>query len=406
MEQFSSRSDDISYEFCCLKLTESKGSQLWDVISLPTRMDMCIRAGYYDMAYSLTNYGAQLQTHGLTGNPILKKVADKLIAARYQLLDELFNRFAGPIELAKSIQIVNNIRKIPYLSSTQLHLAILQYRDAYLEKQLIDVRSQSDFILKIVEIYRDYMYDTMVLYLAVFPENEITRRDSSTDPRWDIWQTAGPSAVLTEWVIHNLNTMFSYIKNMGHETHIDSGVLIRKLMSFALSFGRMGMDFRPLITSVLEEIIAEKFSLRVRTAAKELTQNKLIRINDKIPDPSFSFVNQSSAQPSAPSVLAYWDDLCVYGNSLIDALNDLRSGLSPVQINAVVNALENSLKMVVCWLCEMEKRVEKIFVERAVKLLAVYFIPHLNSCLLTLYPYEKCCRPFYQIIYSLEQYVN
>lgn len=29
-----------------------------------------------------------------------------------------------------------------------------------------------------VEVYRDCMYDTMVLYLAVFPENEVSRRQA------------------------------------------------------------------------------------------------------------------------------------------------------------------------------------------------------------------------------------
>lgn len=80
----------------------------------------------------------------------MQAVADKLIDARYQLLDELFNRFAGPIDLASSIQIVNNIRKIPYLSATQLRIAILQYRDVYLEKQLLDIRVSSGMSVKIL----------------------------------------------------------------------------------------------------------------------------------------------------------------------------------------------------------------------------------------------------------------
>lgn len=32
-----------------------------------------------------------------------------------------------------------------------------------------------------VEIYRDCMYDTMVMHLAVFPENESLKRDVSHD---------------------------------------------------------------------------------------------------------------------------------------------------------------------------------------------------------------------------------
>ncbi|EFO21480.2 hypothetical protein LOAG_07009 [Loa loa] len=406
MKQFDSKNDEIADELHYLELAERKDSHLWDVLSLPTRMDICIRAGYYDMAFLLTNYGVELQTHGLTKNSLIKRVADKLIDARYQLLDELFNKFAGPVDLANSIQIVNNIRKIPYLSSTQMRIMVLQYRDVYLEKRLSDIRSQPDFVLRMVEVYRDCMYDTMVLYLAVFPENEVSRRqiDSSIDQRWDVWQATTSSIILSEWAIHNLDVMFSRLKNVDNEAQIDIGSLTSKLMSFALSFGRMGLDFRPLIVEIIDEFVTKRFSLKVQNAANNLKQCRTIEIDEEIPDTLFLSGTQDGKQPSAPSVLAYWDDLCIYGNALIDALNELRSGLSPTQINTVLKDLTISMNIVVCWLCDMEKLVKKAIMEKAIKLLGKYFIPYINGCLLALYPYEICCRPFYRTICTLEQY--
>lgn len=44
--------------------------------------------------------------------------------------------------------------------------------------------------------------------------------------------------------------------------------------------------------------------------------------------------------------------------------------------------------------------------EKAVKLLGRYFIPYINGCLLSLYPYEKCCRPFYHTTCTLGLYVS
>ncbi len=35
-------------------------------------MDVCIRAGFYEAAYSLTNYGLMLQQHGMTKNKVIK----------------------------------------------------------------------------------------------------------------------------------------------------------------------------------------------------------------------------------------------------------------------------------------------------------------------------------------------
>lgn len=39
-----------------------------------------------------------------------------------------------------------------------------------------------------------------------------------------------------------------------------------------------------------------------------------------------------SIQPSPPSALALWDDLCIYGNELLEAMNELRNGLSLLQV--------------------------------------------------------------------------
>lgn len=44
------------------------------------------------------------------------------------------------------------------------------------------------------------------------------------------------------------------------------GTLESKLMSFAMSFGRMGMDFRPLIANFFDEILAKRFSVKAHEA--------------------------------------------------------------------------------------------------------------------------------------------
>ncbi|KHN76009.1 Conserved oligomeric Golgi complex subunit 8 [Toxocara canis] len=286
-------------------------------------------------------------------------VADKLIDARHYLLDELFNRFAGPIDLASSIQVVNSIRKIPHLSATQLRVSILQYRDLYLEKQIMDIRTQSDFILRMVEVYRDCMYDTMVLYLAVFPEGEIIKRDSSVDPRWDVWQSCGPSAVLSEWALHNLDVMFDYIKKVEDKSSVDVGVLSSKLMSFAMSFGRMGLDFRPLIANVLNDFVVSRFAFRVSNAASKFSQSESLQIEGDVPETVSVAQYTPGVQPPPPPVLSVWDDLCVYGNEILDAMNELRNGLSPTLIDRVLEALTASLKDVFTWLDRFAERAHQ-----------------------------------------------
>ena len=73
-------------------------------------------------------------------------ILDSLIEFRHDLLDVLFNKFDGPIDLAKSIMVVNNIRKIPYISSIQLRVSLLQYRDIYLEKNIMALMVSTEII--------------------------------------------------------------------------------------------------------------------------------------------------------------------------------------------------------------------------------------------------------------------
>lgn len=64
--------------------------------------------------------------------------------------------------------------------------------------------------------------------------------------------------------------MITYSSNVGNDVHVDIGSLTSKLMSFALSFGRMGMDFRPLIAEMVDEFVTRRFSLKVQNAAEKL----------------------------------------------------------------------------------------------------------------------------------------
>ncbi len=62
-------------------------------------------------------------------------------------------------------------------------MSLLTYRDIYLEKRVAAIASAADFALKVVEIYRDYLYDTIVLYTAVFPREDpltMTRLGTAT----------------------------------------------------------------------------------------------------------------------------------------------------------------------------------------------------------------------------------
>ncbi|VDL74401.1 unnamed protein product [Nippostrongylus brasiliensis] len=389
---FHARTKDLTKELELVKSACQKENAVWELLSLPSRMDVCIRAGYYEAAYLLTNYGMVLQQHSVIKNPLIKGIADKLVEARSFLLEELFNKFSGPLDLASSIQVVNNVRKMPYLTPTQLRTCILQHRDVYLDRQILDITNHPEFAIKAIEIYRDCMYDTLVLYLAVFPENETHRKDLSLDPRWETWPSSAPSSVLGQWTARNITQLLDLIRRTDMKQGVDMVTVWSKLMSLAASLGRMGLDFRALVVETLVKISLERFTSAIRVATnKILNETKVLTVS--CGEITFLAERETSenAPPQPSSDISMWDDICVYGNAVLEALNNLRYSSSPMLVQSVVLCLRDSMRSIVQWLLGHSSSPH---FTKAVEILCLHFAPFLGRCIRFLFPFSAISRLF------------
>ncbi|CAJ0937002.1 unnamed protein product, partial [Mesorhabditis belari] len=380
-------------------LQEAAGTEnpIKKILEMPALMDLCIRTGSYDAAYALTNFGMTLNQQIATlpdgeYKKLFTDVAERLIASRSFLLEELFNKFGGPLDLAESIQVVKNVRKIPYLTSTQLRVSILQYRDLYLDKQILDVSANPEFALQAIEIYRNCMYDTMVLYMAVFPENEIVRRDPGVDPRWEQWSANSPSSVLAEWAIRNVYRLLELIERADMKSQVDMSAVWNKLMAFGASFGRMGLDFRPLIADSLMTMVKKRFVDNVRQVTHRLVNDvKRIEVHggDANWDSAGMKANVNGGPPQPAAEISMCDELCIYGNGIVESLNVLRYSLSPILLPFVVSTLRDSLLSIFSWLSSHRSSVH---FSRAVRILAIHLIDFFNKCILFYFPYSTINR--------------
>ncbi|KAI6214510.1 hypothetical protein M3Y94_00276900 [Aphelenchoides besseyi] len=412
IEQFDSLSYNMFREFMRLDDATSDSSPIWEILNLNKVMDSCIRGGYYDSAYALTTFALSVQQSKLGENSIIKSVLNTLIEARHGLLDVLFNKFAGPIDLAKSIQVVNNIRKIPYISNTQLRVSLLQYRDIYLEKNIMALMAEPDYGAKIIDAYRDCMYDTIVLYLAVFPDRDFQKRNISEDQLWERWTSGSQNYLLQTWAHRNLDVMFERIRSSEQRSPLDLETVSGKLMSFAYSFGRMGMDFRPLIIHEIAQITIETFSRRIAKITETFIGQKQINLlDDDIFENSKSEIERKSRVEeasvlTAPIEMCVWDDLCVYGNGVVDALNELRHFVSPVFTNEVFILLKSSLDAILDWISRFNSENEKEVPERATVLLTRFFLPFMNRCFHSVFAYDRTFKPFLKTSLSYEDYMD
>uniref|UniRef100_A0A915M7B0 Conserved oligomeric Golgi complex subunit 8 n=1 Tax=Meloidogyne javanica TaxID=6303 RepID=A0A915M7B0_MELJA len=107
-------------------------------------------------------------------------------------------------------------------------------------------------------------------------------------------------------------------------------MVVSKLMSCAFSFGRMGLDFRSLIHYKFSQMVLNIFQNKIEAATKSFTSNeKIDLIDDGIFESTQSELKKeiNRVDLSAPLELCIWDELCVFGNSIINALNEIRHSI-------------------------------------------------------------------------------
>uniref|UniRef100_A0AC35TL67 Conserved oligomeric Golgi complex subunit 8 n=1 Tax=Rhabditophanes sp. KR3021 TaxID=114890 RepID=A0AC35TL67_9BILA len=314
---FTESNEKINTELETLQNLQSNESVARQLITLPKLMDKCVHSGYYESAYLLTKFALELSRNRLTEKAIVQSVAERLIESRFVLLDELFNKFASPIDLATSIKIISSIRQIPFVTNTQLKTSLLQYRDLYLEKLIANITDDSEFHFKMIDIFRDCMHDTIVLYLAVFPDTNITRKGDLK--AWKTWNAGSQSFLLHSWALHNINRIFEHLNGIEkNQKVIDIDGIYNKLVNCSLTFSRIGLDFQNIIAHRFTQIVLNYLANNIDSSTKKLCAVTRLNI---LPEESVakmigSFKERDNALIECPLELCVWDDLCAYGQEV------------------------------------------------------------------------------------------
>uniref|UniRef100_A0AC35F816 Conserved oligomeric Golgi complex subunit 8 n=1 Tax=Panagrolaimus sp. PS1159 TaxID=55785 RepID=A0AC35F816_9BILA len=389
IKEYSDGIKEFHKEYNNVSAVINHDNLLWKIMDMSKMFNECIRLNEYEAAFALTDFAVNLKCSRLYYQPLIKKPVDYVIDARHSLLDELFNKFTGPLDLSTSIQIINNIRKIPYISNTQLRVSILQYRNLFLDSQITKTMSKKEYIYKIIDIFRDCMYDTIILYLAIFPETETSHhrksviRSSSLDPKWERWTESSNSNHLRAWGHKNLEQLFELIRSA---TNVNYEALREKLMSFSSSFGRMGLDFRVYILEELQIIQTKMLKEKFGTALQKLISKKSIHLIDSeiVEMARLGLVQSSEVEEDAslPLDMIAWDDLIVYANEVITVLNDSRHTISVNQLNDLFDCLDNSFTALLLWIdgfLEASADVDSITAKRASQIVIESFIPFIQK---------------------------
>ncbi|CAI2351329.1 unnamed protein product [Caenorhabditis sp. 36 PRJEB53466] len=248
------------------------------------------------------------------------------------------------------------------------------------------------------------MYDTLVLYLAVFPENEIVRKDPNADPRWESWPVLPPNSILSQWAISNVKKMLDLITKADVKSSVDLSAVWNKLMAMASSFGRMGIDFRPLIAGKLTTLVEQRFRQNVHDATNRLTGSSRDIVMIGIDPASLPQFESSPDSPPVPvAELSLWDDMTVYANAIVDALNSLRFILTPVILSTVVISLRDSVRSILSWLAISHSNSANF--TRAVRIVCTCLAPFFEKCVSFFFPPAVVTRVFGSSI-TKQQYLS
>ncbi|CAB3406569.1 unnamed protein product [Caenorhabditis bovis] len=255
-----------------------------------------------------------------------------------------------------------------------------------------------------IEIYRTCMYDTLVLFLAVFPENEVIRKDPSFDPRWESTPILPPSSILSQWTLSNVKRLLDLIENADMKSPLDLSTVWSKLMTMASSFGRMGIDFRPLIISRLTQLIENKFKRNVQNATLQLTGSSREIVMIGIDPASLPQFESSPDSPPVPAAeLSLWDDLTVYANHIVDYLNSLRFILNPILLSTVVTSLRDSIRSILSWLATCHSASPNF--TRAIRIVCTCLAPFFEKCVVFFFPPSTITQIFGSSV-SKQQYLQ
>ena len=172
----------------------------------------------------------------------------------------------------------------------------------------------------------------------------------------------------------------------------------------ASSFGRMGIDFRPLIAGRLTKLVEQRFRQNVQDSTNRLTGSSRDIVMIGI-DPSSlpQFESSPDSPPVAAAELSLWDDMTIYANGIVDALNGLRFILTPVVLSTVVGALRDSIRSILTWLATSYSNSANF--SRAVRIVCTSVAPFFEKCIAFFFPPATVSKIFGSSI-SKQQYVR
>lgn len=366
------RTDAVLHQRNKARVVLDQHDKLKDLLDIPLFIDTCVRNGYFSEALSLANHANSLSL-GPNAPPILASIQAEVHHSVTQMLSSLLATLHEPNRKLPTLwKAVNFLRKMNAFEETdnvsseeQLALAFLSGRLTCLtgildpisrdihrlttpsgddsSYRIMSEREKEDvarYLKKYIDAWREGVYDIITQYSTIFLEQSSkTASNLSPLPLPEPPTTLLP-LLTTSLLSSNLLPLLQSTLPLLPLSLLPS--LVTQLTYCATAFARVGLDFRGVLSGMVEQAVLDSVSADLKNVggawAKTVSSKRKRRPSEWLLVPSL--VNSPPTAPLStargpahipPQVLTSYPPLAEHTNSLLGVLNSLRL-LAPVAI--------------------------------------------------------------------------
>lgn len=392
VESFLATSKNLAQSRHLTSLTLSKHTQLLEILELPQLMDTCVRNGYYEEALEIVAYVRRLEKKH-TDIPIIVGIVKEVQSGTRLMLGQLLAQLRTPLALPQCLKVIGLLRRLDVFTEPELRLKFLQARDSWFNGILKGIPREDAYqhIIKVVEASRVHLFDIVTQYRAIFSDDD--NRFGLGDPE------VNEQAIFHGWILHKVNQFIRLVdKDLQRGVGSNLEAVLAQCMFFGQSFSRIGADFRNLLIPVFQKAALLQLEKDIRTANIKFdeTLSCFSLMEAQQLSSSSIFLPETQDKTRPPLSLMEFGPLAYYMNGLVAAFNTLRQCCPVATLSEALKLIHRSLAKVISALLELHRlessgftaREEAAF-QRMCSLVAHDLLPHINKCLLLLYPLQQ-----------------
>ncbi|CAG8447593.1 10770_t:CDS:1 [Acaulospora colombiana] len=295
---FSRQTTQISEQRNKINTILEQHDSLLEILEIPQLMEICVRSGLYSEAMDLSGYVTGLISK-YPAIPLIKHIEQEVKQTTQIMLSKLITLLSQQIKLPGCLKVIGYLRRMEAFDEAELQLVFLLSRDTYLQSLIRSLEKEKrdpvHYLRKYIDTFREHFFDIVTQYRSIFSDDGtgVTPVYSSfTIPsppsQWmsnehsSSRHTIHATTVFSDYTIHVLEQLTSALAEFTpliSDTSSLSSILIQ-LMYCGMSLGRVGIDFRHLVTGYLETAVNGIISKMITDGTQEFCDDLQQAIND------------------------------------------------------------------------------------------------------------------------------